>query len=477
MVAAAGSRECACPALGAEGEALQLWMQCIGLSTADRERLVQQGWAARDFADMTMEDAMGALELSRVFAWRITRCGHQRGAAQSRGDTTAAAAQGAGGEEGAGRAEAATGAAPADALVPDDAKEGRADWRHPAEGALQKEDAETRHDCQINLYGGLYFSNFYFTLVKDMPQYCGCTFKMRKYPVDTGEDILPHSVCIVGNEMDEMELLDAAVNPVLSILRGMQQRQSAALSTIGFMYFGDELMKFPMHHDLHQQLAWVYHQMWRPDLRKGVSQHYQDADYLLDFSPERYPARVAPGMYWFPLGVYNSFETTALLDKPIGARQHLFGFLGSVNGKPRGAMVDSLLNHPRWDALRARGHLRVLGRWHDSCEEPPSIYRAMLYDTQYVPCPTGIHFESFRTWEALEVGAIPIVVDGPEHELLIRLDLGIVVLSAWAELPLFLLNVTREETEARGSKVRARWGAVKSGLRRHMLRAVCQLRP
>mgnify|MGYP004092305085 CR=1 FL=1 len=79
--------------------------------------------------------------------------------------------------------------------------------------------------------------------------------------------------------------------------------------------------------------------------------------------------------------------------------------------------------------------------------------------------------------QALEVGAVPIVVDGPEHELLIGLDLGIVVLSAWAELPLFLLNVTREETEARGSKVRARWGAVKSGLRRHMLRAVCQLRP
>ena len=32
--------------------------------------------------------------------------------------------------------------------------------------------------------------------------------------------------------------------------------------------------------------------------------------------------------------------------------------------------------------LKHKGHLRILGRWHDSCEEPPSIYRAMLYDTQ-----------------------------------------------------------------------------------------------
>jgi len=256
------------------------------------------------------------------------------------------------------------------------------------------------------------------------------------------------------------------------------QQNSPALSTMGLFYFGDELMAFPMYHDLHERLAWVYHGMWRPDLRQGISQHFQDSSYLLRFGDPENTERVQPGMYWIPLGVYNSFEPSDLLDTPIESRKNLFGFLGSVNGKPRGEMVDALQNHPLWDSdLKARGHRRILGRWHDSCEEPPSIYRNMLYDTQFVPCSTGIHYESFRTWETMEVGGIPIIVEGPEHEITMGLDLGIVVLKGWSELPEFLLSVTPEETAVRGAKIRERYGLVKSALKRHMLRAVCQIRP
>jgi len=36
-----------------------------------------------------------------------------------------------------------------------------------------------------------------------------------------------------------------------------------------------------------------------------------------------------------------------LLDTAIEERSNLFGFMGSVNGKPRGEMVDALQNHDR----------------------------------------------------------------------------------------------------------------------------------
>jgi len=36
-----------------------------------------------------------------------------------------------------------------------------------------------------------------------------------------------------------------------------------------------------------------------------------------------------------------------LSDTAIEERSNLFGFLGSVNGKPRGEMVDALQNHHR----------------------------------------------------------------------------------------------------------------------------------
>ena len=34
-------------------------------------------------------------------------------------------------------------------------------------------------------------------------------------------------------------------------------------------------MQFPMEHDIFAHLAWVYHQMWRPDLRRGISPNFR----------------------------------------------------------------------------------------------------------------------------------------------------------------------------------------------------------
>jgi hypothetical protein len=277
--------------------------------------------------------------------------------------------------------------------------------------------------------------------------------------------------------MNDMDPLDAGLLPVLSILRRMLANKSPALKSIGWFHVGDELMRFPLDHHVNAALAFVYHQMWRPDLRQGLSEHYQDSTYLLRFGDANNTERVLPGIYWVPLGIYNTFEPNHLFDSPVEKRKNLFGFLGSVNGKPRGQMVDALQNHEQWHNLKDRGTLRVLGRWHDSAVEPPSIYRSMLYHTQYVPCPTGIHYESFRTWEAMEVGAIPVIVEGPEHEILMRLDLGIVVLPSWTHLAPFLLTVTEEETRVRGARVRERYSFIKSALRRHFLRALCQIRP
>ena len=40
------------------------------------------------------------------------------------------------------------------------------------------------------------------------------------------------------------------------------------------------------------------------------------------------------------------------------------------------------------------------------------------YDSHYLPCPTGAHYETSRIWEALEAGTIPIIVGGNEHEMI-----------------------------------------------------------
>ena len=56
------------------------------------------------------------------------------------------------------------------------------------------------------------------------------------------------------------------------------------------------------------------------------------------------------------------------------------------------------------------------------------------------------------------------------------LDMGIVILKSWSQLPDFLLSVSPQETKTRGDHVRGRYAAVKAALQRHLLSAVCQLK-
>ena len=133
----AGAPACACPRGDDE---LQGWLNCIGLDHDERVRIADEGWMAHDFREMSFEDAVPALNLKRAKAWRITRCG--KGADPQQGHGGGGAAGGAGEVE--------------------------------ARGSGVPSPDETGDGCHINLYGGLYFPNYYFTLVSDLPAFCGC---------------------------------------------------------------------------------------------------------------------------------------------------------------------------------------------------------------------------------------------------------------------------------------------------------------
>lgn len=345
---------------------------------------------------------------------------------------------------------------------------------------------------RVMLYGGLYLPNYYLRLLQDMPATCGCRFQQLPYPSSADESLEPNSVLVIGHQLHDMRPLDAAVTPVLKILRRMVEQRSPALASIGLMYLGDDTMQFPIDFAVLDSLAWVYHQMWRPDLRDGK----QDYSYLLSpLAPSPLAVAdagavavrsdevgVAKGMYWIPLGPAHTWRPFSIIDKPMSNRSHLFFFMDKVDSRWSGEMVDALLSHSQWPLLQSLGVLKSFkgtdNVWNMKILDPHHfvpIQRSLLYDSQYLPCPRGLHPETARIWEALEAGVIPILSDGPEHEILAALDMGIVFLENWSQLPSFLLSVTPEETEARGARVRERYSAVKAALRRHLLAAVCQL--
>ena len=76
----------------------------------------------------------------------------------------------------------------------------------------------------------------------------------------------------------------------------------------------------------------------------------------------------------------------------------------------------------------------------DSWESAEKIqrkeYLAVLLDSYFVPCPTGNNAETFRIYEALECGCVPLYVKNGDNDLLanrLMEEIGILPSSSWSE--------------------------------------------
>jgi len=145
-------------------------------------------------------------------------------------------------------------------------------------------------------------------------------------------------------------------------------------STVGILHIGDEFGWAPL--EVYDEAAFVYRNYWRPEIDSLAHCHY------------------------LPLGVNcprDLFEQTALSDRP-----YRWSFAGQA--KPsRHAMIETL-------AQRTDGHLVINDHFNSGLSKPE--YATLLSNTQIVLCPRGwASVESYRFYEALEAGAIPLVED------------------------------------------------------------------
>ena len=117
-----------------------------------------------------------------------------------------------------------------------------------------------------------------------------------------------------------------------------------------------------------------------------------------------------PKVFFFPLG-YNKGFWSQWDQKPlfnVSERQYSWSFAGQIKHKPnRKRMVQAMKNIPShfFHETFQFGDSKGLSR-HD--------YRQLMLDTIFIPCPTGFwNLDSFRVYEALECGCIPIVLKQP----------------------------------------------------------------
>ena len=153
------------------------------------------------------------------------------------------------------------------------------------------------------------------------------------------------------------------------------------------------------------------------------------------------PFRVVFRNYWserlaadprtviFPLGYKQGIAGP---DAPPGAaeRPYSWCFMGNATPPARQDMLRHLRTVPG-------GFTHLTDSFHDGKALSAEAYAAKLRASVFVPCPGGNNLETFRVYEALECGAIPIVEEWFAQPYYTRL-LGpcpFPILRVWSEAP------------------------------------------
>jgi hypothetical protein len=120
----------------------------------------------------------------------------------------------------------------------------------------------------------------------------------------------------------------------------------------------------------------------------------------------RHSALVRPAITQIPLGPcrdVRGFDP----GRPVQDRRHIWSFAGQITAT-RAAMLKSLAG------VQPHSLCTTAGVQAAQPMLDPVAYRNLLHESVFVPCPMGnVNLESFRLYEALDAGAIPIVERRP----------------------------------------------------------------
>lgn len=170
----------------------------------------------------------------------------------------------------------------------------------------------------------------------------------------------------------------------------------------------------------------------------------------------------SPGILQLPLG-YAEGQTHNLQDREAGQRAYLWNFAGAAGKGSRPDMIRALSPLGPSFTLITDGPSPVepLGR---------EAYFAILADSAFTPCPMGnVNLDSFRIYEALEFGSIPILEKRITLDYFTRL-LGphpIPTFGSWTKAAAFMARLRNDAEGLRRLQTECLswWSAYKEKLR------------
>ena len=173
----------------------------------------------------------------------------------------------------------------------------------------------------------------------------------------------------------------------------------------GVILLGDEFYKAPT--DFYDKVQFVFRNYWH----KNQIHH--------------------KNVYTFPLGYKKGFwQNCSRQLKDIYHRDYVWSFAGQIVNKPtREHMVKVMKQIPN-------NYIHEIYAWGDISSLSVDAYQNLLLNSIFVPCPTGWwNLDSFRIYEALECGCIPVVEKIPFDYFNLYLGSNpFITISSWNEV-------------------------------------------
>ncbi|HSX04700.1 MAG TPA: exostosin family protein [Rhabdochlamydiaceae bacterium] len=168
---------------------------------------------------------------------------------------------------------------------------------------------------------------------------------------------------------------------------------------------------------------------------------YRQATFVLrHYWHENYGKNVTAFPLGYKSGFLRHFSGKELND--ASHRKYVWSFAGQIKKSTRGPMIESMKKIPHY-------HIYETFTFHDPNALSPENYRALLLNTIFVPCPRGwSNLESFRVYEALETGCIPIVEkDSGDYFGKLLGSYPFPSVESWEEAPALIQNLLANPME------------------------------
>jgi hypothetical protein len=134
---------------------------------------------------------------------------------------------------------------------------------------------------------------------------------------------------------------------------------------------------------------------------------------------------------FFPLGVGAPIDHEIVLsDRPMAEREFLWNFVGDVNKKSRQGLVETF-------ADLSPNRIHLVGDFFDPRKLGPVEYQSIVANSKFTLCPDGYdNHDTFRFWEAVELGSIPVSIGRGEFRYfqnLLKSELPFPQFSTWQD--------------------------------------------